>query len=67
MLLRIWPLSADCPNISQTNQSPTKLEEVDVVEGMEMEGVEAAMEMEDEEEDVEQMPKPMLTTPTNPL
>ena len=44
-----------------------KLEEVDVVEGTKMEDVEDVMEMEDEEEDVEQMPKPMLSTPTNPL
>ena len=41
-----------------------KLEELDVVEGTEMEDV---MEMEDEEEDVEQLPKPMLSMPTNPL
>ena len=44
-----------------------KLEEVDMVEETKMEDVEDAMEMEDEEEDVEKMPKPMLSMPMNPL
>ena len=52
--------------LSKLTKHP-KLEEVDVVEGTEMEDVEAAMEMEEEEEDVKQIPKPMLSTPTNPL
>ena len=56
-------ISGIVPTLPKLIKHP-KLEEVDVVEGTEMEDI---MEMEDEEEDVEQMPKLMLSTPMNPL
>ena len=59
-------ISGIVPTLPKLIKHP-KLEEVDVVEGMEMEDVEAVMEMEDEEEDVEQPTKPVLSMPKNPL